>query len=314
MNIFLNKIRQDFDEWISLKPIKPNTIKAYENEVYRFIKWVDQEGFKNYKELRNLDFKFFLEWVVESQANRLKTEIKYEYNAKSIEQTRRIVYSFLKWLSTKGKVVHGDRWIVRPYQFSMDKNAEIKRKLSNKMSVDELKRSTSMLSISQEDKKSFGKIRNKLMANIAFWGCATTSELKALKVTDVLVRKSYIKVTIGLNKARQVFMPSKLNKPFEKYMELRRERLRNKCEYLFTNENSIEMMNNWTIRRCVEQIIEKKLEIKITPQKLRKTFIEYSKYRKIKADELACQCGNQSLVIHSGGKQISIKQLNDLEK
>lgn len=314
MSQFYSDLQEAVSQCIRERQLKHNTARSYRVELRRFVDWtVAEKKLTAFREFESLHLSEFLGWVVQLRAQKVKTpSSSFTVNVASLEQTRRIVKAFLQWLAMEKRLVPSSSWS-GDYEIPSQMRIPSSGVAKSRKSLSYMTKEVCEVLLAQHDPISFGEIRDALMANLAFWCCATTSELAAMRAHHLDIRRHRIELDANTENTRQVSIPQHLYTLARDYLSLRKKQIRDSGDhhgYLFVNDGSMQALQPWTIRRRVSTTCGTSSSYGPTPQKLRRAFLHLCEPLSICSMETAYRSGNQLLTLRAGEHDIDHQSLD----
>lgn len=310
MSLFYTDLLALTEQWIKERQLKSNTVRSYRVEISRLTDWlVAHKKVNSYDDLRRASLAEFLKWIAESRANKAAAPNLFVANEASLNQTRRIARAFLLWVASQKGLPLSASWndadLPASEQRSTPKNPVLASVLLPKAACDIL--------LANHGPTTFEAARDVLMANMAFWCCATTSELASLLVDEMQIRRGAIDIRFSGENARQVCLPPHLDALARNYLHRRqKQKSTGPVDYLFVEEVSALPLKSWTIRRRVAAACASDQTHELTPQKLRRAFIETCSPLSISGRDTAYRSGNHAIRMAASSHDLDAAALNSV--
>jgi site-specific recombinase XerD len=304
-------LKQSAQSWIQERHLKPNTVRSYSVEIDRFSEWVCvRKRVTSFAELQNMDLAEFVKFVASRRL--LKREPNTKLNGPSLDQTRRIIQAYLRWLVLTGKAKNGEKWSMKPD--NVMQLAGKGREVANYNLLDLIRQAQNVL-LATETTHDYRKLRDALLANMAFWCCATTSELANIKLDQVKLIRDEVLTEIDGEQARHLRLPGHLRPTMMAYLRLRRKRNTEHSvqpAFLFTTGSSEEGLQHWKVRRCVRSALGDAPNA--SPQRLRRAFMQVLEPAPCHAGDKAYRAGLRSILTNSTGTDLSPQMIDQITK
>lgn len=307
--LFISEFEIASANWCESRFLSANTKRAYLLELNRLRNWaVINLKAHSISDLVRFDMTVFLQWVHQQYSIK---HLGLHPCQSSQQQTRRIIGSFMKDWAMGLQIPNRQTWFVPAQKFS-----EI---MGNTNSARTTKENLAEIFINK-NKLFEGSsneplvLRNQLMANLAFWCCATTAEIMKLKVMDV--SSKYDQITLGVNEAqvRLVLVPPHMKAMLKKHLfHIATIESRQKNQTSLFPGHSKSTLSASGIRKAVKCAFSKNSIQALPPRNLRRAFIELTVAEESSIEHLAYRAGKKTIVVKSSGRDIQRKQLIDVE-
>lgn len=200
------------EQWLTTRPLRPNSVRAYEAELQRLFEWIGLAGARS---LKDIDLKLFLTWTRDQFVVASHGAIP---RLGSLQQTKRIVSAFLRYAALMRDEPESIAWRVPTHHLEQ---------LSVRSEQAEDLISLGRLLASQDDPVLLDPcagttedLSSRVLAAIAFWAAATCSELVALKCGDIDAAGI---LTIGWgDRKRRVQLPAAVHEATRRHIERQR--------------------------------------------------------------------------------------------
>lgn len=228
----------------------PHTINNYKRDLNLFLDFLKEEGINDVK---LVDYQIM--------RNYLMFLHKKNYDKKSVSRFLSTLRSFYKYLIKEGVIFENPLTLIS--------NPKLDKKLPNFLNEYELDKLFDIPDVNNP----LG-VRNALLLECLYSTGVRVSELVNIKINDIDIYGSTIKVLGKGSKERYVLFGKKLSEKLNTYLASSRDILLNgkKSEYLFINKNGSKLSDRG-VRLIIDQIMKKtSINKKIGPHVLRHTF------------------------------------------
>jgi site-specific recombinase XerD len=308
-NTFIAEFEAASVTWCKSRSLRPNTERSYLLELNRLRDWaVICLKAHSIEDLARFDMTVFLKWMHQQY---LIKHLGLHPCQSSQQQTRRIIESFMKDWAMRSQIPNRKAWFV-PVQ----KITEIMGNVDSARN-----RNENFVEIFANKNKLFEhpskeplELRNKLMAHLAFWCCATTSEIMKLRVMDVSPKYDQISISGKDAQVRLVLVPPHMQILLKKYLfhtVAKEERQKNQTSLFAGHTKSA--LSAGGIRKAVKCVFEKNAVASLPPRDLRRAFIELVVAKENSIEHLAYRAGKKTIIVKSSGRDIQRKKINDVE-
>lgn len=308
-NTFISEFDAASMTWCKSRSLRPNTERSYLLELNRLRDWsVTCLKPHSIDDLTRFDMTAFLKWM--DQQYSIK-HLGLHPCQSSQQQTRRIIASFMKDWAMRLQIPNRKTWFVPAQKISeVMGNADSERK-----------RRETLVEISHNKNKLFEvpskeplELRNQLMANLAFWCCATTAEIMKLEVLDVSSKYDQISLGVNHTRARSILVPPHLKAMLKKHLfQIASKENRQKNQTPLFPGPTKNALSASGIRKAVKCAFSKNSIKALPPRNLRRAFIELAVKEENSIEHLAYRAGKKTIVVKSSGRDIQRKQLIDVE-
>jgi len=165
------------EQWLTTRPLRPNSVRAYEAELQRLFEWIDLAGARN---LKDIDLKLFLTWTRDQFVATSHGAIP---RLGSLQQTKRIVAAFLRYAALMRNEPECIAWRVPTHH--LEQLSARPEQPEDLISLGRLLASRDHPVLLDPCAGTVEDLSSRLLAAIAFWAAATCSELVAIKCGDV---------------------------------------------------------------------------------------------------------------------------------
>lgn len=281
------------ERWLHSRQLRPNTVRAYEHELSRFFEWlvVGPAG-----RLQDLDLQEFLHWRSNEFAAANGGVLP---RVGSLLQAKRIVASFLRFAAAQLDQAESERW--RPASTQIAALADSTDDAAALRTLGEILADGGSRSVLlQPSEAVWGeRLDDRLLTAIAFWTCATTTELTRLRLADVSVDGT---ITIGEGAARRrVALPASIARELLAYIKPRTRRGRSR-ETVFVGENG-NALSPSSLRRRLNALATQD-GVRPSPRTLRRLFAQLAAPQPISPGATAYRQGKKQARNASEGRDL----------
>lgn len=246
-----DKVLRRYNQYLRLeKSFSPNTISAYNSDLYKFIRFIEGEGI-SYMDVQLKDVHQFSSIMIDMGIG-----------SSSLSRILSGVRSFYRFLLLE------DILTVDPTELlEFPKKA---RKLPDVLSVEEVDAIESIIDLSQPESQ-----RNKAIIEVLFSCGLRVSELCNLKLSDLYLDEEFIKVMGKGSKQRLVPISKKAIHELELYFEDRKQvNIKPGFEdYVFVSKFRKKNLSRIMIFHMIKELVEKAgIKKTVSPHTLRHSF------------------------------------------
>lgn len=249
----MKKILKDFIyhlEFVEGK--KYNTIISLKNDLEQFINYFDE---KKIDDIKKIDYLLLREYY-----NFLKNA---NFSVASFNRKLSSIKKFYKYLKEKNIVTENITLTLENI-----KNIKIDDRKTDYLSKEEIEKIREAI-----NGENFNSIRDKFLFELMYSSGITVAELLSLGEQNFILSEREIQFFKN-RKKRFLFFSENCKNAFEKYIEIKKEKFKDKNNenILFVN-NSNQRMTDRSIRRIISKYSEKAgLEKEVSPYTIRHTF------------------------------------------
>ncbi len=238
------------------KNLSPHTINSYQKDVEHFLNYLKKLGKADLDNVELSDFRKYIKFLD-----------NFNYSNNSLIRKYSSYANFFKFLEKNGYINKNlSQHILRP------------KKSQRVFSILSQAETGHLIDSIQEDNDR--ERRNKAIIELMYSTGARVSELSDIKMEDMDIESSQIKVIGKGNKQRIVYINKKAVYILAKYLEVRKRFLctargRKRSAYLFLNKNGGKLSTR-SISSIIKKYTNNKLKGKnITPHSLRHSFASH---------------------------------------
>ena len=225
-----------------------NTIIGYQNHLDIFIEYLSNKGINNINSVSYNIIRNYINFLYEKK-----------YNSKSICNHISSLRSFFKYLKNNDYVSSNPMTLIE--------NPKLEKKLPKFLFYEDIEK---ILSI--PDLKTYVGVRNALILEMLYVTGIRVSELINIKISDIDFTNCKIKILGKGNKERLVMYGNRCKLLLDKYLEIRKNFLKDNNEYLFLGVKG-KKINDRVIRSIINELsVKAGINLKISPHTFRHTF------------------------------------------
>jgi integrase/recombinase XerD len=247
--VLVEKVLEDFKQWLKLDGKSKKTIENYSLDISQFLTWISENSIR----LSEISREDILNYKVEIMNSGLAVV--------TVNKKINSLRSFNDYLIEKG--INNER-VIKPAKDRI----KIAGGSNNNVDVYSNEELEKILSAVDEEKVT---IRNKLIVYLLLYTGVRVSELVNIKIPDFNLLTGELKIVGKGNKYREIPLNQKLLKVLKKYLNTARKKnkLAEESQYLLLTERSSNMHRdtvNYVLRKIGED-----LDFKLNPHKFRHT-------------------------------------------
>ena len=225
-----------------------NTIIGYQNHLEIFIEYLSNKGINNINSVSYNIIRNYINFLYEKK-----------YNSKSICNHISSLRSFFKYLKNNDYVSSNPMTLIE--------NPKLEKKLPKFLFYEDIEK---ILSI--PDLTTYVGVRNALILEMLYVTGIRVSELINIKISDIDFTNCKIKILGKGNKERLVMYGNRCKLLLDKYLEIRKNFLKDNNEYLFLGVKG-KKINDRVIRSIINELsVKAGINLKISPHTFRHTF------------------------------------------
>ncbi len=225
-----------------------NTIIGYQNHLDIFIEYLSNKGINNINSVSYNIIRNYINFLYEKK-----------YNSKSICNHISSLRSFFKYLKNNDYVSSNPMTLIE--------NPKLEKKLPKFLFYEDIEK---ILSI--PDLTTYVGVRNALILEMLYVTGIRVSELINIKISDIDFTNCKIKILGKGNKERLVMYGNRCKLLLDKYLEIRKNFLKDNNEYLFLGVKG-KKINDRVIRSIINELsVKAGINLKISPHTFRHTF------------------------------------------
>lgn len=226
--------------------LSENTIKAYENDLKKFFKFL---SLKKYS-IKNLSPNGIMEYTIYLK--------KKNFSPSSLIRNLSSFRNFYRYLISHGYIKKGILKIEGP---------KFQRSLPEVLTKDEVER---ILSVEENSKN---KIRNRAILECIYGAGLRVSEVSSIKISDINLKEGYLRIVGKGDKERIVFLGEKAKERICDYLNWReKEGIGKDSPYLFVNKFG-KKISRQTIWKIVKKYgLLASIQKNVKPHTLRHSF------------------------------------------
>ncbi|MBA4291227.1 MAG: hypothetical protein C0439_19855 [Pseudomonas sp.] len=269
---------------MSRRDLKPLTRRAYLLELGRLEDWlVVVLGAKTMSELQSFGMPEFLCWMRDSHAARHGGALP---SRGSVEQTKRIVSAFLRDWAKESGVPMRESWEVDNQ--SLREIAGLVDTQAMDQSCLEIAKTHSKLLLGQSGSEY---PVGSLMANLAFWCCAHSTEIAAMRQGDVKSHTQMVRLGQG-NQQRDVGVPEHVGRQLSEH--LRALPVKQALLPLFP-DGAGKPLKSSAVSTRVRKAFGRPDNRRAGPRQLRRAFLALARPQPVSGGDLAYRAGNAGI-------------------
>ena len=225
-----------------------NTIIGYQNHLDIFIEYLSNKGINNINSVSYNIIRNYINFLYEKK-----------YNSKSICNHISSLRSFFKYLKNNDYVSSNPMTLIE--------NPKLEKKLPKYLYYEDIEK---ILNI--PDLNTDLGVRNALILEMLYVTGIRVSELINIKISDIDFTNCKIKILGKGNKERLVMYGNRCKLLLDKYLEIRKNFLKDNNEYLFLGVKG-KKINDRVIRSIINELsVKAGINLKISPHTFRHTF------------------------------------------
>ena len=225
-----------------------NTIIGYQNHLEIFIEYLSNKGINNINSVSYNIIRNYINFLYEKK-----------YNSKSICNHISSLRSFFKYLKNNDYVSSNPMTLIE--------NPKLEKKLPKYLYYEDIEK---ILNI--PDLNTDLGVRNALILEMLYVTGIRVSELINIKISDIDFTNCKIKILGKGNKERLVMYGNRCKLLLDKYLEIRKNFLKDNNEYLFLGVKG-KKINDRVIRSIINELsVKAGINLKISPHTFRHTF------------------------------------------
>jgi hypothetical protein len=279
--------------WVGGRDLRPSTRRAYLLELGRLEEWgAARSSMSATTDLQSFDMQAFLRWVSDAHATRHDGALP---SRGSIEQTKRIVSAFLRYWATQAEVPARDAWTVDAASLRDIAGAADVEALES-VCINKAKSHCNIL-LGQDFSESRA---GGLMANLAFWCCATSGEIAAMRQGDMSPDSSEIRVGRG-RQWRTVRIPRHLGDQLLDHLKMLPARRESLPLFMSARHKALRAS-------AVRAAVRKALGSDATaapPQELRRAFLALARPQPVPTSDVAYRAGNTGMRARASRRDVA---------
>lgn len=246
----MNNIVSSFLKYLEVeKNYSKYTIMNYERDINSFVKFLNIEQIKSFKEIDYKILRFYLNEMFNKK-----------YSSKTVSRNLSSLRTFFKYLLREGKINTNPMILIS--------NPKEEKKLPTYLNYKEL---SNILDI--PDKNSVVGLRDSCILELLYSTGIRVGELVNIKINDIDFNQNRIKILGKGNKERYVLFGKKCHDLLNEYLNNGRPNLiKDKNEYLFLNKRGTGVSVR-TVEMIIDEIVKRSsIKFNVSPHTLRHTF------------------------------------------